>query len=478
MKIKRDFDVVISEIAGYASSRGDFSDEAREVAALSLIDAIGCAVLATSVPRAMSLVDPSYLGATQSGKIPVMGTNLRLDAVRSAFANGTLIRWLDYNDTFLALEWGHPSDNLGAILATAHWRHSGGGPRGVLRLTVGDIISAAIRAHEIQGVLSMSCSLNARGIDHVAYVRIASAALACALLGGEEDEIAASVSQAFVDGATLRCYRHAPNAGSRKSWASGEATSRGVQLAALTLAGVEGYPSAVTAANWGFQEGFLGGDPLRLAQPLGSYVMEKVLLKVPYPAEFHAQSALEAAVFLHGQVAGRLDEIEEIRISTHRSAMRIIAKDGPLSNPADRDHSLQYIVALGLIKGEVSYLDYEDQVAGDPRIDVLRKKMSVVEDGRFSRDYLDPALRSVANSLEVIFLDGTSVTRTVEYPLGHPRRRGEAKGAILEKFYANVASGIGSARADAAMEATSDLSRFLEMDVTGLFSLFVRPDDI
>ncbi len=427
------YDRVISEIAEYAVAGPQPSEAAMTTAALSLADALGCAVLAGGVDRAMAVVDPAFRRDEAPGEIPVVGTRLRYPALRAAFANGALVRWLDYNDTFLALEWGHPSDSLGALL-TAAWLADG-----ERRPTVSDLCLAMISAHEIQGVLSMSTSLNERGYDHVAYVRVASSAAPARLLGAGLAETANAVSQAFVDGTTLRCYRHAPNAGERKSWAAGEATARGLELMLRSMGGEPGYPSAVTAPTWGFSDAYLGGAQLELSQPLGSYVMENVLFKVPHPAEFHAQSALEAAIALHPQVAGRLEEVERVEVSTQRSAIRIISKTGPLNNPADRDHSLEYIVAVGLIKGSLSHHDYEDEAAADPRIDALRARMQVVEDASFSSGYLDPAKRSVANAVTVHFSDGSSTeTVLVEYPLGHPRRRGEAAAAVSAKLAANL----------------------------------------
>ena len=458
------YDRVIAEIAEYAVAGPQPSEAAMRTAALSLADALGCAVLAGGVDRAMAVVDPPYRRGEAAGEVPVIGTGLRFPALRAAFANGALVRWLDYNDTFLALEWGHPSDSLGAILS-ASWM--GSGPAGVA-----DLCSAMVAAHEVQGVLSMSCALNERGYDHVAYVRIASAAASARLLGASVRETADAISQAFVDGTTLRCYRHAPNAGERKSWAAGEQTARGLELVLRAASGEPGYPSAVTAPTWGFSDAYLGGEALELSQPLGSYVMENVLFKVPYPAEYHAQSALEAAVALHSQVAGRLDEVERVEVSTQRSAMRIISKTGPLNNPADRDHSLEYIVAVGLIKGALSHLDYEDEAAADPRIDALRAKMRVVEDPGFSTDYLDPAKRSVANAVTVRFADGSATgTVSVEYPLGHPRRREEAASAVATKLSANLERLPGVR--ERVMAAMEDPGRVLSMGVRDFVGLFL-----
>ena len=458
------YDRVIAEIAEYAVAGPPPSEVAMRTAELSLLDALGCAVLAGGVDRAMAVVDPHHLRGEAPGAVPVVGTRLHFPALRAAFANGTLIRWLDYNDTFLALEWGHPSDSLGAILSAA-WIRPGGA-------TVAELCTAMVVAHEVQGVLSMSCALNERGYDHVAYVRIASAAASARLLGAGVLETANAVSQAFVDGTTLRCYRHAPNAGERKSWAAGEQAARGLELLLRAVSGEPGYPSAVTAPTWGFSDSYLGGERLELAQPLGSYVMENVLFKVPYPAEYHAQSALEAAVALHPQVTGRLEEIERVEVSTQRSAMRIISKTGPLNNPADRDHSLEYIVAVGLIKGKLSHLDYEDEAAADHRIDALRAKMRVVEDPGFSMDYLDPAKRSVANAVTIRFVDGSSTeTLSVEYPLGHPRRRDEAAAAVATKLSTNLER-LPRVQ-DNVMAVMGDPGRALSMGARDFLGLFL-----
>jgi 2-methylcitrate dehydratase len=373
----------------------------------------------------------------------VPATSFELDPVKAAFDTGALIRWLDYNDTWLAAEWGHPSDNLGGILALADHLARTGRP-----LTVSDILDASVVAHEIQGILALDNAFNRVGLDHVLLVAVASTAAAGRLLGLDRDGLVGALSNAWVDGHPLRTYRHAPNTGSRKSWAAGDATSRGVRLALMAAAGEMGYPSALTAARWGFQDVRFGGHEVTLSRPLGTYVMDNVLFKVSFPAEFHAQTAAEAAVSLHEQVKGREDEIERIEVRTQESAIRIIDKRGPLTNPADRDHCLQYVIALGLIYGAITDHHYEDDVAGDERIDRLRSLMVVEEDPRYTRDYLDPSKRFIANAVRVMFADGTATDLVeVEVPLGHPRRRAEAVPLLREKLIANLGSAYGDARA-------------------------------
>ena len=370
----------------------------------------------------------------------VPGTSWVLDPVTAAFNIGTMIRWLDFNDTWLAAEWGHPSDNLGGILATADWLSRTAVAAGKPPLPMRDVLTAMIKAHEIQGVLALENSFNRVGLDHVVLVKVASTAVVATMLGLSHDEIVNALSQAFVDGAALRTHRHAPNTGSRKSWAAGDATARAVSLALVARTGEMGYPTALTAKTWGFYDVLFGGRPFALARPYGSYVMENVLFKLRYPAEFHAQTAVECAIRLHPLVRDRLPEIAHITIRTHESALRIIDKQGPLANPADRDHCLQYMVAVPLIHGRLTAADYEDGVAADPRIDALRERIACVEDPRFSRDYLDPRKRSIGNAITVVFKDGSRTPESVvEYPIGHRRRRREGTPVLIDKFRTNLA---------------------------------------
>jgi 2-methylcitrate dehydratase len=378
-------------------------------------------------------------GATLPGGCRVPGTSYELDPVQAAFNIGAQIRWLDFNDTWLAAEWGHPSDNLGGILAVADHLARRAAAEGTPPPTVRDVLTAMIKAHEIQGVLALENSFNRVGLDHVILVRVASTAVVTAMLGGSTAQIINALSNAFIDGAALRTYRHAPNTGSRKSWAAGDATSRAVRHALLALAGEMGYPSALTAKTWGFYDVLFKGRPFSLPQPFGSYVMENVLFKISYPAEFHAQTAVEAAMTLHPQVAGRLEEIDQVVIETQEPGVRIIDKTGPLANPADRDHCIQYMVAIPLIFGRLSAADYEDQVATDPRIDALRGRMTVRENPDFTREYYEADKRHIGNAVQVFFRDGSSTPRVqVDYPIGHRKRRAEGMPVLVRKLETSV----------------------------------------
>ncbi|WLD94475.1 bifunctional 2-methylcitrate dehydratase/aconitate hydratase [Alkalihalobacillus sp. AL-G] len=432
-------DTLLEEIANYVLDKEITSEEVIETGKYVLLDSLGCGFLALRYPECTKHLGPIVPNTIVPDGSRVPGTNYVLDPVQAAFNIGTIIRWLDYNDTWLAAEWGHPSDNLGGILAAADYISRKNRSVGKPPLTMKDVLIASIKAHEIQGVLALENSLNRRGLDHVLYVKIATTAVVTGLLGGTREEVINAVSNAWIDNASLRTYRHFPNTGSRKSWAAGDATSRGVRLAMMAVKGEMGYPTALSAPGWGFQDVLFEGKELTLARPLDSYVMENILFKISYPAEFHAQTAAECAVELHSQVANRLDDIDSITITTHESAIRIIDKKGPLHNPADRDHCIQYITAIGLIFGDVTADHYEDAVAKDPRIDTLREKMQVVEDERYSVDYLDPDKRSIANAVQVHFTDGTSTERVVqEYPLGHRFRRDEGIPKLMKKFRDNV----------------------------------------
>lgn len=465
-------DKVIERISEYVCGYEPESPLARETARYCLMDSIGCALLALRYPECAKLLGPEVPGTLVPHGSRVPGTPYELDPVKAAFDIGSSIRWLDYNDTWLAAEWGHPSDNLGAILAVSDHlsrrrRAEGGEP-----LYVRDVLSAAIKAHEIQGVLALENAFNRVGIDHVLLVRVASSAVAARLLGGGREEVESAVSGAFIDGGPLRTYRHAPNVGSRKSWAAGDATSRGVRLATMALAGEMGYPKALTAEGWGFQDALFGGREIKLSRPFGSYVMENVLFKISFPAEFHAQTAAEAAIRLHPEVRDRLDEVERVEITTQEPAIRIITKEGPLNNPADRDHCIQYITAVALIFGEITADSYEDSFAKDPRIDELRARTTVKEDPRYSRDYLDPDKRSIANAVQVFFRDGTSTEKVeVEYPIGHRRRREEGIPLLEEKFRANAATRLPKKRLERLEELFSDQGRLEATPVDDLMGL-------
>ena len=435
--IRPEPDKILVELADYAANYVAESQEAIDTARYNLMDTLGCGLLALRYPECARRLGPVVPGATLVNGARVPGTEWQLDPVHAAFNIGAMIRWLDFNDTWLAAEWGHPSDNLGGILALADYLCR----TKQKSLTMRDVLQAMIKAHEIQGILALENSFNRVGIDHVILVKVATSAIATAMLGGGREQIISALSNAWTDGGTLREYRHAPNTGPRKSWAAGDATSRGVRLALMALQGELGYPSALTAKTWGFYDVMFRGKPFTLGRPLGSYVMENVLFKISFPAEFHAQTAVECAIALHAEVRDRLDEIKEIIIITQESAVRIIDKTGPLHNPADRDHCIQYMTAVGLIFGKLTADHYQDKVARDPRIDKLRDKTVVVEDARYSQDYLDPDKRSIANSVQVFFNDGSCTDKVaVEYPIGHRRRRADGIPLLVEKFKANLAS--------------------------------------
>lgn len=427
-------DSLIVDLANYICEESIDNEQALDTARYCLLDSLGCALLALEYPACSKLLGPVVKGATMPQGARVPGTSFRLDPVQAAFNIGTMIRWLDYNDTWLAAEWGHPSDNLGGILAAADYLSVSGQKT----LTMKDILEFMIKAYEIQGVLALNNSFNRVGLDHVILVRIATTGVVTALLGGNRQQVINALTNAWIDGGALRTYRHAPNTGSRKSWAAGDATSRGVWHALTALKGEMGYPSALSAKQWGFQDVVYDGQPITLQRDLSSYVMENILFKVSFPAEFHAQTAVEAALSLHPEIGDRLDKINEIIIETQESGVRIIDKTGPLANPADRDHCLQYMVAIPLIFGRLNADDYEDKVAQDPRIDNLRNKMKVLENREFTRAYLDPAQRAIPNAITVKFSDGKQLGRIqVDFPIGHRRRREEAIPLIIEKFIRN-----------------------------------------
>ena len=466
-------DSLLEEIADYVLNKKVSGEEAFTTAHYVLLDSIGCAVLALRYPACTKLLGPVVPGTVVPNGTRVPGTSYVLDPVRGAFNMGTMIRWLDYNDTWLAAEWGHPSDNLGGILAVADYLSQQRVAKGKSPLLMKDVLELMIKAHEIQGVLALENSLNRVGLDHVLFVKIATTAVVTKMLGGGRAEIINALANAWLDNSSLRTYRHAPNTGSRKSWAAGDATSRAVFLAQLAVKGEMGYPSALTAPGWGFQDVLFNGQTLTLARPLDTYVMENVLFKVSYPAEFHAQTAAEAAIQLYPKIKDRLHEIDQITINTHESAIRIIDKQGPLHNPADRDHCLQYIVAIGLLKGDLTAKDYEDEVAMDPIIDQLREKMVVTENKQYTIDYLDPNKRSIANALQVHFTDGTVTDRVaIEYPLGHRFRREEAIPKIVEKFSANLAEHYSEKQRN-EIEAACRLENLSQMNVHTFMELFV-----
>ncbi len=436
-------DAVLKNIADYVLDYKISSELAFETAHYCLLDTLGCGFEALTYPACTKLLGPIVKGTVVPHGARVPGTQFQLDPVQAAFNIGAMIRWLDFNDTWLAAEWGHPSDNLGAILATADWLSRTAISEGRPALQMKDVLDAMIRAHEIQGVLALENSFNKVGLDHVILVKIASTAVVGKLIGLSREELINALSLAFVDGQALRTYRHAPNTGSRKSWAAGDATSRAVRLALITKTGEMGYPSALTAKTWGFYDVLFKGHEFKFQREYASYVMEHVLFKISFPAEFHSQTAVEAAMTIHKKLkeSGKSsDDIKKVSIRTHEAAIRIIDKKGPLHNPADRDHCIQYMVAVPLIHGRLTAADYEDEVAKDPRIDALREKIHCVEDVRFTKDYHDPEMRSIANALTVELHDGSTLDEIiVEYPIGHKRRREEGIPELIKKFKINLA---------------------------------------
>jgi 2-methylcitrate dehydratase len=467
-------DKVLTGIADYVAKQPIKSAEAYNTARLCLMDTLGCGFEALSYPACTKLMGPIVPGTVVPNGAKVPGTSYQLDPVMAAFNIGCMIRWLDYNDTWLAAEWGHPSDNLGAILATADWLSRNAVAAGKAPLLMRDVLTGMIKAHEIQGVIALENSFNRVGLDHVVLVKVASTAVVANMLGCTHDEIVNAVSNAWIDGQSLRAYRHTPNTGSRKSWAAGDATSRAVRLALMASKGEMGYPSALTARTWGFYDVLFKGKPFRFKRDYGSYVMENVLFKISYPAEFHAQTAVECALKLHPVVKDRLADIKKIVITTHESAIRIIDKKGPLSNPADRDHCIQYMAAIGLIKGNLTAADYEDDVANDPRVDQLRAKMSCVENKQWTRDYLDADKRSIANAIQVFFRDGSkSEDIAVEYPVGHRRRREEGVPLLEAKFRINLARRFAEKQRTAIYALCQDQKKLESTAVHEFVDLFV-----
>jgi len=466
-------DKVLTDIADYVASFSVNSKEAYNTARLCLMDTLGCGLEALEYPACTKLLGPIVPGTLVPNGAKVPGTAFQLDPVTAAFNIGTMIRWLDFNDVWVAAEWGHPSDNLGGILAAADWLSRSRLAQGKKPLAMRDVLTAMIKAHEIQGVIALENSFNRVGLDHVVLVKVASTAIVTQMLGGTRDEIVNAVSNAWIDGQSLRTYRHSPNTGSRKSWAAGDATSRAVRLALLTLKGEMGYPSALSTKTWGFYDALFRGRPFRIKQPYGSYVMENIVFKISFPAEYHAQTAVEAAIQLHPKVRDRLDDIKRIVITTHESALRIIDKKGPLHNPADRDHCIQYMTAIGLIKGNLTAADYEDEVAADPRVDRLRAAMVCVENKQWSRDYLDPVKRSAANAVQVLFKDGSKTEKiVVEYPIGHRRRRKEGIPLLEAKFRVNLARRFVPQRQQAILALCGDARKLEATPVNEFVDLF------
>lgn len=474
-KNNQPFDQEIQDIVDYALNYEVKSDLAYKTAWSCLLDTIGCGLESLEYPACTKLLGPLVPGTKVEKGVRVPGTNYELDVVQGAFNIGTAIRWLDFNDTWLAAEWGHPSDNLGGILAVADWLNR----TGQKVITVKDVLTAMIKAHEIQGCIALENSFNKVGLDHVILVKVASTAVVCQMMGLTREETLNAVSLAWVDGQSLRTYRHYPNAGSRKSWAAGDATSRAVRLALMAKVGEMGYPSALTAKVWGFYDVSFKGNHFKFQRPYGSYVMENVLFKISFPAEFHSQTACEAAFQLYQWMKENgksSDDIKKVTIRTHEACIRIIDKKGPLNNPADRDHCVQYMVAVPLIFGRLTAKDYEDEIAADPRIDALREKMVCVEDQNFTADYFDPEKRSIANALTIEFNDGTKSDEiVVEYPVGHRRRREEGLPLLIAKYQKNLRRVFSEEVAKNIEKVSLDIDHLLTMKADDFVSLFVKP---
>lgn len=467
-------DQELVDIARYVLNYQDFSDEALDTARNNLMDSLACLLMAQKYPEANKHLGPIIEGTVVPHGARVPGTDHRLDPVKAAWDIGALVRWLDFNDTWLAAEWGHPSDNLGAILGLGDYLSRKAVAEGKSPLTMAEIFRFMILAHEIQGVLALENSYNRVGLDHVVLVKVASAAVAAVMLGLDEDQVIDTLSHAWVDGQSLRTYRHSPNTGSRKSWAAGDASSRAVRLAMMVARGEMGMPSVLSAPQWGFYDVLFKGNKFKFQRPYGCYVMEQILFKISFPAEFHAQTAVECALTLHPQVKGRLDEIDRIELTTQDSAIRIISKTGPLHNPADRDHCLQYMVAVGLLHGELTAAHYEANVAANPDIDRLRELMQVHEDKRYSEEYHDPDKRSIANAIQIFFKDGSSSEKVeVEYPIGHRRRRAEGIPVLERKFHAALMAHFPKRQADSIYDLCLDAERLQSMPLNEFMDMWV-----
>lgn len=467
--IRPDFDEAIQAIADYVLDYKIESETAYQTAYYCFLDSIACGLMALKYPACTKLLGPVVPGATLKNGARVFGTEHVLEPVQAAFNMGAMIRWLDFNDTWLAAEWGHPSDNLGGILAVSDYLSRNGTP-----VRLHDVLTAMIKAHEIQGILALENSFNRVGLDHVVLVKVATTAVVSHLLGANRQQILNAISQAWVDGQSLRTYRHSPNTGSRKSWAAGDATSRAVRLALISLTDEMGYPSALTAKTWGFNDVLFRGKAFEFQRPYTSYVMENVLFKIAFPAEFHAQTAVECAFELHDSIKDRLDKIVRIEVETQEAGMRIINKTGPLHNPADRDHCLQYMIAMGLLFGELTAEHYEDKHAADPRIDRLREKMQVSENLDFSKNYLDPAKRSIGNAIQIFFDDGSATEKViVEYPIGHRRRREEGIPLLMKKFQSAIRSRFDEKQANRIQQLIKDREQMESQEIDQIVDYFL-----
>ncbi|OUW04501.1 MAG: 2-methylcitrate dehydratase [Betaproteobacteria bacterium TMED156] len=469
------FDQVILDIVDYVFDDTKPNKSSLKSASLCLIDSLGCSLEALDYKSCRNLLGPIVEGTNVVNGARVPGTNFQLDPVQAAFNIGTAIRWLDFNDTWLAAEWGHPSDNLGAILSVSDWTSRKAIENNTEPLKMLDVLTALIKAHEIQGIIALENSFNNVGMDHVILVKLASTALSGKLLGLTKKQLCNALSHVFLDGNPLRTYRHYPNTGSRKSWAAGDATSRGVRLALICKKGEMGYPTVLSAKGWGFNDCLFGGKELKINRNYGTYVVDNILFKISYPAEFHAQTAVEASMILHPLVKNKISKIKKITIRTHESAIKIIDKQGPLLNPADRDHCIQYMVSIPLLFGRLIANDYEDKIANNPEIDDLRKKIVCLEDFAFTRDYLDPEKRSIANGITIEFNDGTKLDEVVvEYPIGHKRRRDEGIPLLIEKFKKNLARQFSNERQKKIFDSSLELEELIKIPVQDYIELYVK----
>ncbi|MBT5978565.1 MAG: bifunctional 2-methylcitrate dehydratase/aconitate hydratase [Gammaproteobacteria bacterium] len=471
-------DQALQDIADYVIDFKVESEEALNTARNCLIDTIGCGLLALKYPNCTRHLGPLVPGTTVENGARVFGKSFELDPVKAAWDIGALVRWLDFNDTWLAEEWGHPSDNLGAIMALSDYISRVNIANHKSPLSIRDVLEYMIKAHEIQGILALENSFNKVGLDHVLLVRVASTAVATHMLGGTREQIIDALSQAWADGSSLRAYRHAPNAGSRKSWAAGDATSRAVRLAMITMAGEMGMPSVLSTPEWGFYDVSFKGREFSFSKSYGSYVMENILFKISFPAEFHAQTAVECAVLLYPEIKEKLNEIERIEVTTHESALRIIDKTGALDNPADRDHCMQYMLAVAMIKGDLVAEFYEDSFhQQNSLIDKLRNKMILKEDKRYSKDYLADDKRSIANALQIFFKDGGQTDKVeVEYPIGHRNRRQEGIPLLERKFFNSLKSIYSKEHSDRIYSLCLDKEKTEQTPVNEFMDMFVLKD--
>ena len=470
-------DEVLVDIADYVLNYEIDSDRAYDTARNCLLDALGCSLEALEYPACTKLLGPIVSGTTVQHGAKVPGTHFQLDPVQAAFNLGAMIRWLDFNDTWLAAEWGHPSDNLGGILMTADWLSRNAIAKGEQPIKMKDVLTAMIKAYEIQGCIALENSFNKVGLDHVILVKIATTAVVSQMLDLTRDQIINALSLAFVDGHNLRTYRHVPNTGSQKSWAAGDATSRAVRLALFAKTGEMGCPSVLTAKTWGFYDVLFDGKPFTFQRSYSSYVIENILFKVSYPAEFHSQTAVECAFQIYQKMQAidkKPDDIKKISIRTHEACLRIIDKKGPLNNPADRDHCIQYMVAVPILFGQLTAEDYEDKIAMNPSIDKLREKIECTEDKNFTDDYHNPSKRSIPNAIKIEFQDGTHLEEIIcEYPIGHMRRRKEGIPLLEQKFRTNLARRFSSQQQNRILAVSLNQRELEKMSASEYVDLYL-----